>query len=142
MIIIHDVSILHRIVGTALVERLKVMPAVVVTGARQTGKSTLAEHLVPGERRCASLDDFEVLDLARRAQRSHARMDHTRHPGGALVASALSHEVLAQARIALSPHTPMLRIDPCDGNPVESNRVLWVRVLDRGLRGRYGAKGG
>src|SRR5690348_16236490 len=42
------------------------MPAVVVTGARQTGKSTLAEHLVPGERRYASLDDLDVLDLARR----------------------------------------------------------------------------
>lgn len=42
------------------------MPAVVVTGARQTGKSTLAEHLVQGERRYRSLDDFDVLDAARR----------------------------------------------------------------------------
>lgn len=66
MIISHDVAALPRIVGTALAERLKVMPAVVVTGARQTGKSTLAEHLVPGERHYASLDDLDVLDLARR----------------------------------------------------------------------------
>lgn len=65
MIIIHDVVTLPRIVGTALAERVKVMPAVVVTGARQTGKSTLAEHLVPGERHYASLDDLDVLDLAR-----------------------------------------------------------------------------
>ncbi len=42
------------------------MPAVVVTGARQTGKSTLAEQFVPGKRRYASLDDLEVLDAARR----------------------------------------------------------------------------
>jgi hypothetical protein len=42
------------------------MPAVVVTGARQTGKSTLAEHLVQGERHYHSLDDFDVLDAARR----------------------------------------------------------------------------
>lgn len=42
------------------------MPAVVVTGARQTGKSTLAELLVPGERRYRSLDDLDVLDAARR----------------------------------------------------------------------------
>jgi hypothetical protein len=42
------------------------MPAVVVTGARQTGKSTLVEHLVPGERRYATLDDLDVLDAARR----------------------------------------------------------------------------
>ena len=42
------------------------MPAVVVTGARQTGKSTLAEHLVAGKRRYATLDDLDVLDAARR----------------------------------------------------------------------------
>ena len=42
------------------------MPAVVVTGARQTGKSTLAQHLVPGGRRFFSLDDLDVVDAARR----------------------------------------------------------------------------
>lgn len=42
------------------------MPAVVVTGARQTGKSTLAERLAAGERRYHSLDDLDVLDAARR----------------------------------------------------------------------------
>lgn len=42
------------------------MPAVVVTGARQTGKSTLVEHLVAGKRRYATLDDLDVLDAARR----------------------------------------------------------------------------
>jgi predicted AAA+ superfamily ATPase len=55
---------LPRLVGTALSERLRVMPAVVVTGARQTGKSTLAEQLVPGIRRYATLDDLDVLDAA------------------------------------------------------------------------------
>lgn len=43
------------------------MPAVVLTGARQTGKSTLVEKLVPGNRRYRSLDDFDVRDAARRA---------------------------------------------------------------------------
>jgi predicted AAA+ superfamily ATPase len=42
------------------------MPAVVVTGARQTGKSTLVEHLVGGTRRYLTLDDLDVLDAARR----------------------------------------------------------------------------
>jgi predicted AAA+ superfamily ATPase len=42
------------------------MPAVVLTGARQTGKSTLVEQLVPGERRYRTLDDFDVRDAARR----------------------------------------------------------------------------
>ena len=57
---------LPRLVGGALAERLRVMPAVVVTGARQTGKSTLAEHLVAGKRRYATLDDLDILDAARR----------------------------------------------------------------------------
>jgi len=34
MIIIHGMKTLPRLVGTALSERLRVMPAVVVTGAR------------------------------------------------------------------------------------------------------------
>jgi predicted AAA+ superfamily ATPase len=42
------------------------MPAVVVTGARQTGKSTLVEQLLPGRRRYVTLDDFDVLEAARR----------------------------------------------------------------------------
>jgi hypothetical protein len=66
MTIIHVMETLPRLVGAALAERLRAMPAVVVTGARQTGKSTLAEHLVPGARRYATLDDLDVRDTARR----------------------------------------------------------------------------
>jgi predicted AAA+ superfamily ATPase len=66
MIITHGMNPLPRLVGSALEDRLRVMPAVVVTGARQTGKSTLAEHLVRGSRRYATLDDLDVLDAARR----------------------------------------------------------------------------
>lgn len=66
MDIIHDVETLPRLVGDALAERLHVMPAVIVTGARQTGKSTLAERLAPGARHYLTLDDLDVLDLARR----------------------------------------------------------------------------
>ena len=42
------------------------MPAVVVTGPRQTGKSTLAQELIRGSRRFLSMDDLDVVDLARR----------------------------------------------------------------------------
>ena len=42
------------------------MPAVVVTGARQAGKSTLAQELTSGRRRFITLDDFDALDAARR----------------------------------------------------------------------------
>jgi predicted AAA+ superfamily ATPase len=63
---IHAVKTLPRLVDDALAARLRVMPVVVLTGARQTGKSTLVEKLVPGERRYRSLDDFDVRDAARR----------------------------------------------------------------------------
>jgi hypothetical protein len=68
MIIIRgmDAPALPRVVASSLRERLRVMPAVVVTGARQTGKSTLAQALTPGKRRFVSLDDLDVLDAARR----------------------------------------------------------------------------
>ena len=66
MTIIHGMERLPRLVGEALIARLRAMPAVVVTGARQTGKSTLAEQLLPGRRRYLSLDDLDVLDAARR----------------------------------------------------------------------------
>lgn len=44
---------------------MSVMPAVVVTGARQTGKSTLAQEITSGRRTFYSLDDFDVADTAR-----------------------------------------------------------------------------
>ncbi len=65
MIIIHAVNTLPRAVGSALAARLRVMPAVVVTGARQTGKSTLAEELVPGTRRYYTMDDLDAFDAAK-----------------------------------------------------------------------------
>lgn len=68
MIIIQTVNTptLPRLVAASLQQRLQVMPAVVVTGARQTGKSTLAQHLTPSKRRFFSLDDLDVVDAARR----------------------------------------------------------------------------
>lgn len=66
MIIIHGMDTLPRLVESALSERLRVMPAVVLTGARQTGKSTLAAERVAGARRYSTLDDIDVLDAARR----------------------------------------------------------------------------
>jgi predicted AAA+ superfamily ATPase len=61
-----DARPLPRLVARSLAERLRVMPAVVVTGARQTGKSTLAQDLAPAARRYFSLDDLDTMDAARR----------------------------------------------------------------------------
>ncbi len=43
------------------------MPVVVVTGARQTGKSTLVRELLPGRRPYYSLDDLDIRAQAERA---------------------------------------------------------------------------
>ena len=68
MIIIRSVNniTLPRLVTRSLQERLAAMPAVVVTGARQTGKSTLAREMAPVPRRFLSLDDLDIVDEARR----------------------------------------------------------------------------
>ena len=59
-------SALPRLIEKSLEDQLGIMPAVVVTGARQSGKSTLAQELAPGGRLYLSLDDLDVLDAARR----------------------------------------------------------------------------
>lgn len=56
---------LPRALATTLREHLGVMPVVVVTGARQTGKSTLAKVFAPGPRKFLTLDDFDVLEAAK-----------------------------------------------------------------------------
>ncbi len=59
-------SALPRLVAKTLEDRLAVMPAVVLTGARQTGKTVLARGLEGEGRRYRSLDDPDILDAARR----------------------------------------------------------------------------
>jgi uncharacterized protein len=71
MIIIHGMNSgldLHeRLVAATLVDHLRVMPAVVLTGARQTGKSTLASRLTGSARTYVTLDDLEIMGAAQEA---------------------------------------------------------------------------
>ncbi len=53
-----------RLLTDTLQDHLRTMPAVVLTGARQTGKSTLASRLTSGPRTYQTLDDIEVLGTA------------------------------------------------------------------------------
>ena len=54
---------LPRAIQRNLAVHLEEMPAVVVTGARQTGKTTLARELAPGRgRRYLALDDLDSLE--------------------------------------------------------------------------------
>jgi len=69
MIIIHGVNNqakpLPRYLTDAVARALRKFPVVVVTGARQTGKSTLIQHLLPtAVREYRTLDDIEVLERA------------------------------------------------------------------------------
>lgn len=59
---------LPRLLEPTLVDRLQRFPVVVVTGARQTGKTTLVQAFPrAGERRFLTLDSLSVLDRARTA---------------------------------------------------------------------------
>jgi len=57
-------KLVPRHVTPSLNDRLRVMPVVVVTGARQTGKSTLVARLDDGDRRYVTLDDLDAMDAA------------------------------------------------------------------------------
>src|SRR5207249_1694236 len=70
-IIAHQVSnmqkTLPRLLEATLSDRLKRSPVVVLTGARQTGKTTLVQALPEAaNRRFVTLDRLTALDLARR----------------------------------------------------------------------------
>lgn len=65
MIIIHGVNNVARLASDALNRALRVMPVMVVTGARQTGKTTLARDLIGDEgRRFYTLDQLDVFEQA------------------------------------------------------------------------------
>lgn len=53
-----------RLTATAIGAAARAMPVVVLTGARQTGKSTLAQAADPPGRAYFTLDDLDVLDQA------------------------------------------------------------------------------
>ncbi|MGH9382053.1 MAG: ATP-binding protein [Thermoanaerobaculia bacterium] len=69
MIIIYSVTakILPRLLTDSVTRVARAMPVVVVTGARQTGKSTLVRQLLPGGRPYYSLDDLDVREQAERS---------------------------------------------------------------------------
>jgi predicted AAA+ superfamily ATPase len=85
MIIIHGVNrtdshqkLLPRHLTRSVAQALRTFPVVVITGARQTGKSTLIRQLLPGAARdYVTLDDLEILE---RAEREPDALLTTRQP--------------------------------------------------------------
>lgn len=86
MNIIQVMRTLPRLMDDALAARLRVTPAVVLMGARQTGRSPLVGQLVPGKRRYRSFDegqcDPDPLSEIRLA------VDHDRQRGRFLLAGS------------------------------------------------------
>src|SRR4051795_11061931 len=68
MDIIHAMNslVLPRILEEPLSAALRTFPVVVITGARQTGKSTLVQQVEGGTRDYLTLDDLEALERAQR----------------------------------------------------------------------------
>lgn len=65
MIIIHGVDNLQRLIAGAIGRAARAHPVVVLTGARQTGKTTLVQHVAPvDERPYFTLDNLDVLEAA------------------------------------------------------------------------------
>lgn len=84
----------------AVVRVARAMPVVVVTGARQTGKSTLVRELLPGGRPYFSLDDLDVRAQAERAP------DDLLERGGAIVLDEVQRvpELLLAVKRAVDRH--------------------------------------
>ena len=57
-------SVLPRLAASVVSEQLRVMPVVILSGTRQTGKSTLAKEVSPPTRTYRTLDDFDTRALA------------------------------------------------------------------------------
>jgi hypothetical protein len=62
----HECLCITRLVARTFAERLRAMPALVVTGARQTGESNLVQQLTRDMRRSCPLVGLNVLDAMRR----------------------------------------------------------------------------
>jgi predicted AAA+ superfamily ATPase len=62
---VSEPAVVPRLLTASVQRALKAMPVVVVTGARQTGKSTLVRHLL-GPREYLTLDDIEIQARAER----------------------------------------------------------------------------
>lgn len=57
---------LKRSAARKVLELTEYYPCLLLTGARQVGKSTLLRHLLPEGMRYITLDDFQLLDFARK----------------------------------------------------------------------------
>ena len=136
MIVIHYVNGYHsrmetssypRLITASLVERMDIMPAAALTGARQTGKTTLARDLVPGDRLFLTLDDPGVMEEARRSPASLLSGDQPLTLDEVQRAPDLLHAVKIEADRSREPGRFLL---------TGSANLLLMRRVSESLAGR------
>lgn len=147
--------VLPRLAVGSLEQRLRVMPVAVVTGARQTGKSTLVRQLAGDQRRYVTLDDFDARSAAREdpalfvggerpvtldeVQREpdllHAvksAVDRRRQPGQFLLTGSANLLLMRRVSESLAGRAsylnlwPMTRREQCGPGPAS----VWEQLLD------------
>lgn len=137
----------RRELGDAVRAALADMPVVVVTGMRQTGKSTFLLH-EPGlaGRRWLSLDEFAVLDAARRDPEAFVRtdepltidevqrcpelltaikreVDRDRRPGRFLLSGSANFALLGGVTESLAGRAVYLTLWPFTRHEIQGNAV-------------------
>ena len=87
-----EYAYLPRLIEPLVKKAAKTSPVLVVTGARQTGKSTLVRHLAP-DAGYLTLDDVEVMDRVRprSAWWDGSHLAGRWHPGRTVVASLVDN---------------------------------------------------
>ena len=149
-----------RWIREPLEQALRVMPAVFLQGARQVGKTTLAQQLVEAGVMTAyfSFDDLSFLQAAERdpqgfvdalperavideVQRApqvllplKARIDANRRAGMFLLTGSASPQALAHAADALVGRMAVLTLHPFSQGEIECVRETW---LTRAFEGRW-----
>jgi predicted AAA+ superfamily ATPase len=149
-----------RWIRESLERALQVMPVVFLQGARQVGKTTLAQQLVEAGALHAylSLDDLALLQAAQRdpqgfvaslperavideVQRApqvllplKARIDANRRAGMFLLTGSASPQALAHAADALVGRMAVLTLHPFSQGEIEGVRETW---LARAFEGRW-----
>jgi hypothetical protein len=162
MIIIHVMVAsqpLPRLLAAAVARAARAMPVVVVTGARQTGKSTLVRHLLPGERPYYSLDDLDVReqaertpdDLVRRAERLvldevqrapdlllaiKRAVDEERRPGRFVLTGSANLLLMRRVAESLAGRATYLSLWPLTRGEVlgKGRGGRWAELLTRPVR--------
>ena len=147
---------LPRAVESVLEARLAAFPVVVVTGARQTGKSTLVRRIGP-DRTYLTLDDFDILDQAHNApdqlvargsrltldevQRAprlllaiKRAVDEERAPGRFLLTGSANLELMANMSETLAGRAVYVTLWPMTGAEIGGRGAVgrWNTFLDHG----------